>query len=294
MRRGGEDGFILVSVLGALIVLAGLVGAVSYLVRTAVTGAAQSREALTMDALTRSGVELAGYELFSLRRPASAVNGQQIRLNDGVVTLFVAGEGGKIDLNGAPPELLAGAWASIGAPAGLAPEAFAARVVDYRDPDNEKSAQGGAEAADYAAAAPNRLPANAPFERVDDLQYVLGVTPAAVRALAPILTVHNPAGKLSIMDVSTAALRATPGGGAAADKIRALRLQTSDDMQGALDAALGDAAKYFSPAPSAAYAVRVEVRRGADGFRATKLILTGSKTTDALFFTTDRDDHPPS
>ncbi|QZO01808.1 hypothetical protein [Chenggangzhangella methanolivorans] len=126
MRRGGRDGFILVSVLVSLIVLGGLAAAVAYLTRTAVVGAASAREALVIDALMQSGLELAGYELFSLRRPAELVNGQRIRLNDGVVTLFAASEAGKIDLNGAPPELLAALWTAIGAP-GMRPETFAAR-----------------------------------------------------------------------------------------------------------------------------------------------------------------------
>lgn len=294
MSRCGREGFILVSVLGALIVLAGLVGAVSYLVRTAVTGAAATRDELTIDALTRSGVEIAGYELFSLRRPASLVNAQQIRMNDGVLTLFVSAEAGKIDLNGAPPELLAGAWASIGAPGGLTPEAFAARVADYRDADGEKTPHGGAEAADYAAAGPNLTIANAPFESVDELQNVLGVRPDAVRLLAPLLTVQNPSGKLSVMDVPTAVLRAVPRGSSAIDKIRTIRLQPPADLQQAMQDALGEAAKYFSADASAAYRVRVEVRRGNVAFRATTVTLTVSRASEALFFTTDWDARPTS
>ncbi|MET0314575.1 MAG: hypothetical protein ABW275_09295 [Hansschlegelia sp.] len=293
MSRDGREGFILVSVLGAMIVLAGLVGAVSYLVRTAVTGAAATRDELTIDALTRSGVEIAGYELFSLRRPAAAVNAQQIRMNDGVLTLFVSSEAGKIDLNGAPPELLAGAWASIGAP-GMQPEAFAARVADYRDADGDKTPHGGAEAGDYAAASPNLVIANAPFETVDELQNVLGVTPDAVRSLAPLLTVQNPSGKLSVMDVPAAVMRAVPGGSAAFDKIRAIRLQPPADLEQAMQKALGEGAKYFSTDASVAYRVRVEVRRGDDVFRATTVTLTASRASEALYFTTGWDVRPTS
>lgn len=291
MTRRGRDGFILISVLGALIVLAGLVGAVSYLVRTAVVGAAAVKQDLTADALTRSGIELAGYELFMLRRPAASVNAQRIRLNDGVVTLFARAESGRIDLNGAPPELLASAWASIGAP-GMRPETFAARVVDYRDEDEEPSKDGGAEAAQYAAAGPNRLPANAPFEQVDELQNVLGVTLSAARALAPLMTVHNPAGKLSVFETSPAVLRALPGGASLVDRVASIRARPPQDVENGLEAALGDAAKFLSleTAPTA-FSVRVEIER--DGARrTTDVILTASRAADALYFVTDRITRP--
>lgn len=290
MRARGRDGFILASVLGALIVLAGLVGAVSYLVHAAVVGAAAQREALTTDALLRSGVELAGFELFMLRRPAALVNNQRVRLNDGVVTLFVAAESGKIDLNAAPPEVLGALWSSIGAPQ-MRPETFAARVVDYRDEDSEPSEGDGAETPQYAAAGPDRLPANAPFERVDDIRNVLGVTPQAARLLAPMLTVHNPSGKLSALDAAPATLRALPGGPRVVDQVRVLRSQLPID-DGKLQQALGETAKFVSVEPfSPAYTVRVQAERNG-ARRVVQIILTASRSAEALYFVTDRIERP--
>lgn len=296
MRRSGREGFILVSVLVSLIVLGGLVAAVAYLTRAAVVGAAAAREALVTDALVNSGVELAGYELFSLRRPASLVNGQRIRLNDGVVTLFTASEAGKIDLNGAPPELLAALWASIGAP-GMTPETFAARVVDYRDLDDEPSKNGGAETPQYVAAGPNRLPANALFERIDDLQKVLDVTPAQVSMLAPMITVHNPSGKIAALDASPATLRVIPNGARALGQLQALKEQrdagtSGDDQENALERLLGDAAKFVTlDSPPTAFTVRVEAERNGSR-RTVDVILTTSRAPDALYFVTDRIERP--
>jgi general secretion pathway protein K len=292
VTRRGREGFILVSVLGALIVLSGLVAAVSYLVRTAVIGAASVRQELSTDVLTRSGVELAGYELFMLRRPAAFVNNQRIRMNDGVITLFVRSEAGRIDLNAASPELLAGLWSSIGAPGGMRPETFAARVVDYRDEDSELSKNGGAEAAEYKAAGPTRLPANAPFEQVDDLQNVLGVPAEAVRALAPLVTVHNPSGKLSAFDASPAVLRALPGGSSLVDRIAALRARPPQDAEDGLEEALGEAAEFITlEQRPIAFTVRVEIERG-DARRSTDVTLVASRSSDALYFVTDRLDRP--
>lgn len=301
MKRGGRGGFILVSTLGALIVLTGLVAAISYLVRTTIIGAASKRSELTIDSLIGSGIELAGYQLFMLRRPTDAMNGQQIRMNDGVVTLFAAPEAGKIDLNGSPPELLASAWASIGAP-GMKPETFAARVADYRDADSEVSEKDGAEAAQYSASGLRSPPANAPFEQVDDLQNVLGVSAAATLALKPLLTVHNPGGKVSALGASAAVIRAMPDGAQLFDKIMALRANPPPppDRRGdpdggggdAMQKALGEQAELFSFEPtSAAYTVRVEVAR-PDARRVVEVVLTASKAREALYFITGRNDRP--
>ncbi|PZQ14149.1 MAG: hypothetical protein DI565_11985 [Ancylobacter novellus] len=290
MKRDGRGGFILVSTLTALLVLAGLVAAVTYLTRTAVVGAAAARENLVIDALLQSGVELAGYELFSLRQPPHVVNGQRIRLNDGAITLFATSEAGKIDLNGAPPELLAALWESIGAP-GMRPETFAARVIDYRDADDEVSDNGGAELPQYAAAGPLKRPANAPFETVDELQNVLEVTVDQVRRLAPLLTVHNPGGKIAALEASPMVLRVIPGGARAFEALQALRARQQapgDGGEDEMQRLLGDAAKFVTTeTESKAVAVRVEVERG-DARRTLDVILTASRAPEALYFVTDR------
>lgn len=295
MRRPSQEGFILVAMLGALIVLSGLVAAVAYLTRTAVIGAASAREALVTDALLKSGVDLAGYELFSLRRPASVVNGQRIRFNDGVVTLFTASEAGKIDLNTAPPELLAALWSSIGAP-GMTPETFAARVVDYRDLDDEPSKNGGAEIPQYVAAGPNRLPANAPFERVDDLQNVLDVTATQARLLAPLVTVHNPSGKIAALEASPAVIRVIPNGSRVLAQLQALKdranAREGQDQESELERLLGDSANFVTlESEPRAFTVRVEAERNGSR-RSADVVLVASRAADALYLVTDRIERP--
>jgi general secretion pathway protein K len=288
-RRGGREGFILISVLGALIVLAGLVAAASYLVRTAATGAAALREELAADALLRSGVELAAYQLFMLKRPAGDLSGQRIRLNDGVITLAAVAEQGKIDLNGAPPEALASLWKAAGAPR-LDPRAFAARVVDYRDEDGERTRNGGAEAADYAAAG-KKGPANAPFEQIDELQNVLGVEPDDVRALAPLVTVHNPSGKIAAFDAAPGVIEALPEGAMLAGRIAALRSRQLEDPEGAV-ASLGQAGGLVSlDRAQSAFTVRIEAVRGRF-VRTADVVLTAARVPEALYFVTEWTDGP--
>ena len=138
MRRDSGAGFILVAVLGVTALVAALIGAVSLLVRAAVDGARAGGDELALAGLTRAGIELAGYQLYGLKIPFVTLDGQQIRLDSGAVTLFVTDESVKIDLNGADPALLAGLARAAGLSA-LPPASFASRVADWRDADDERS-----------------------------------------------------------------------------------------------------------------------------------------------------------
>ena len=108
---------------------------------------------------------------------------------DGQVWLSVQDEDGRIDLNAAPDALLQGLFAS----AGLDPDTAAAMVdaiVDFRDADDLHRLQ-GAEDRDYADA---RVPwgaKDAPFEAVEELQQVLGMTREIYQRVAPAVTVYS-------------------------------------------------------------------------------------------------------
>ena len=107
----------------------------------------------------------------------------------GQVWLSVQDEDGRIDLNAAPDALLQGLFAS----AGLDPDAAAAMVdaiADFRDPDDLHRLQ-GAEDRDYAEAGLPWGAKDAPFEAVEELQQVLGMTREIYERVAPALTVYS-------------------------------------------------------------------------------------------------------
>lgn len=111
------------------------------------------------------------------------------RFAGGEVSVSVRDESGKIDLNRAPDILLKGLLVVLG----LEPEDAAPLVdaiIDYRDP-NQLTRLNGAEDADYARAG---LPYGAKdrrFEAVEELQRVLGMTPALYARMAPFVTVYS-------------------------------------------------------------------------------------------------------
>jgi len=115
---------------------------------------------------------------------------------DGIpVRMSITDEDGKIDINGAPPELLAVLFEVVGVAAGPA-QTIVDRIADFRDPDNLQRLH-GAEDPEYGAAG---LPAgakDAPFDTLEELGQVLGPgpeplagNPALLNAITPLLTVH--------------------------------------------------------------------------------------------------------
>jgi general secretion pathway protein K len=175
----------------------------------------------------------------------------------GELRIAVTGEAGKIDLNGAPDELLYGLFLSaswprpggeLGGPGGELlglDEAGAAALVDavrdFADADDLVRLN-GAEDRDYAAAGLAWGAKDAPFEAVAELQQVLGMTAPLYAAIAPALTVHTGAkgvdARLAPREVLLA-LAGSGGSGAAGDSVDDYLAARAQAPAGAAPAFLG-------------------------------------------------------
>ena len=114
---------------------------------------------------------------------------QQFRFEGAQVTLRIQDELGRIDLNHADGALLAGLFRSAGLDAAAA-GSLADKVLDWRDASPLKRLD-GAKDADYRAAGRDYRPRNGPFQSVDELRLVLGMTPQLFERVAPALTVYS-------------------------------------------------------------------------------------------------------
>ncbi|MBQ4854998.1 general secretion pathway protein GspK [Rhodanobacter sp. B2A1Ga4] len=118
-------------------------------------------------------------------------------------------ESGKVDLNAASPEVLRGLFQAAGLKAAEA-QALTGRVLDWRNPivlEGDAASQ----RAIYKAGGRDYGPRGGPFASIEELQMVLGMTPALYRQMAPAVTIW--AGTTS-PDPNTApplALAAIPG-----------------------------------------------------------------------------------
>lgn len=264
MRRQG--GVALVLVLWVITLLAVISGNFAFSMR----GEAQiaHNQLLTARAQGRAdaGVHLAWYELMKPPTDPRRWQGDgawhELAQGDAVVRVAILDESGKIDLNTASDALLKGLFKS----AGLNDEAGVAlldAILDWRDRDGLRRAN-GAEEEQYRAAGRNYVPANAPFETVDELQRVLGMSPELYRRLAPALTVYSRQPGVNAAIAPREVLLAIPGVNPA--MVEQYLLQRRDALAAGLKAPpfAGAGAFLGMSTGTAAYSVRSEARM-ADG-----------------------------
>ncbi len=207
-RRRGDAGYVTVVVLTFAGLLAALVAATLNVARPSIGQALINIDDMQADGLLDAGVASAGLALFGGNRPSQTVDGYEMALETGALRLTVTPEGGRIDLNGAPRQVLSGLYEAVGTGA-LKPDEFAARVMDWRD-RNKKARPGGADTDDYEQLGLDYGPRNGPFLSVEELMLLPGMTEADYGRLAPYLTVFNPTGEIDPAGASVEALLAVP------------------------------------------------------------------------------------
>lgn len=104
-------------------------------------------------------------------------------------TISVRRASGFIDLNTADDTVLYALFVAGGASDSQAQQ-FAHAVMDWRDADDLLHMH-GAEDDDYRSAGLPWTARDADFERIEELQYVFGMTPQVYRAVLPYVTVHS-------------------------------------------------------------------------------------------------------
>jgi general secretion pathway protein K len=105
----------------------------------------------------------------------------------GAAAIAIEDETGKVDLNGAPPQLLQAMFMGLGVEKRAA-DALANAIVAFRGaPANDI----GAKAPEYDAMGKPFGPKRAPFQTVMELDQVAGVAPALFRDALPFVTTHS-------------------------------------------------------------------------------------------------------
>jgi general secretion pathway protein K len=119
------------------------------------------------------------------------VDGVEKEFHWGEVTIRIAiqDELGRIDLNQTDQGLLTGLFRSVGLNASDA-SAVVDKILDWRDA-NPGRRLNGAKEGDYRAADIHQGPRNGPFQSVDELQLVMGMTRDLYRRVEPAITVYS-------------------------------------------------------------------------------------------------------
>ena len=186
-----QRGTALIAVLWIAILLSALLAGALALARAEARSAHARTEALKARAAAQSGLDLAAYSIAVgaaasiddlAQHAPSSINGYALSFDRGP-------ESGKLDINLASEQTFEALFV-FGELDREAAQTLAARIVDWRDPD-DLARPNGAEASDYAAARNGERIGNRPFYAVSELKKVLGFPPAVYDCLAPALTVFG-------------------------------------------------------------------------------------------------------
>ena len=208
-----EQGIALILVLWVITLLAVIAGSFVYGARSTALTAGNLVSIAKARALADAGTHRGLYELFKPTSDAErwAADGRErvFSLEDAEIRLVMRDETAKIDLNSANDALLKGLLLSVGVDEERANQILDA-ILDWRDADDLVHPQ-GAERDRYEALGMPYIPANAPFQAVDELQHVIGMTPDVFRKLAGALTVFSKQSGINSTLAPRQVLLAMPG-----------------------------------------------------------------------------------
>lgn len=247
-----DDGFVLVTVLIVIGLLAAIALAFSFHARSDVRTSIIKSQITAAQSAIDGMVRLIGFglpERMLLSRWRASDTTIVCRIGESVVAARVIDAGGLVDLNASPADLL-GALVSSSIPERGKAEEIAANIALFRAPLMADEAERAIAA--YVAAGLNHGPKLAPFESVSELDQVLGISPDLYLALRPYVTVHS---RLPGIDPSVAPSRLT---------VMLSSQQTSTAQAG------GSRPQFFQFRSTGRTFVVRAVLRGATGITATR------------------------
>ncbi|EIL95478.1 type II secretion system protein GspK [Rhodanobacter sp. 115] len=187
-----QRGVALLVVLWACTLLAILLGGYAAMARTEGLQARYQFEQTRAHYAAEAGLMRAVYALQApdmANRWTADGRSYPFRFDGASVSVSATDEGGKVDLNTAKPEVLVGLFRAAGENDSQA-AALAKAVVEWRSfaISNEQKAQ---RKAAYVAAGRSYGPRNGAFASVQEVQMVLGMTPALYARVSPVLTIWS-------------------------------------------------------------------------------------------------------
>ncbi len=192
----GDRGFtflVVIWALSILIVLSLVFGAsVSAHLKTTRNAVDNARaEALADAGVALAVLDLSAWRARTAREARFSRDGRPVRCNFGNgdwLNIAIDDEVGKVDLNTADERLIGAALLA----AGVAEDdvaRHAQRILDYRDPDDDRRPL-GAETEEYRAQ-DRAGPKNQPFDAIEEVEQVLGIPAGLADALRPYVTIYS-------------------------------------------------------------------------------------------------------
>jgi len=232
-RPAARRGFALVSTMTAIIVLSLIGGSLLHLRSGLSYSQKDGEQRVKLEMVVRAAVNVAFLGLTDTRAEKRwRVDGvpTTVVFNDIPITLTVQDESGKIDLNASPRDTFVRLFQSAGSDADTA-AALADRILDWRESNNLAHLNGSTDE-DYRASGSKVRPRHGPFQSVDELKMVLGITPELFDKIRPALTVYSQSQQISRQTAPREVLLTLPGmSEAAVAEIINDRLQGTEDPE---------------------------------------------------------------
>ena len=189
-----DDGFALIVVIWVAVLLSIMAAAFTASVKGRIRTMSAKVQAAKVEAAADAGIQIAMLELLARSRdpsvPARFTQTGTVAAcaagDETIVVIEVEDEEGKVNLNTPNEALLLALLSGLGA-APLDARTYADRILDYRDFDHDKRAD-GAESEDYGKAGRAVGPKDSDFVSVDELDQVLGLPRAFVERMKPFVT----------------------------------------------------------------------------------------------------------
>jgi len=191
--KGRESGIALVLALWLTVLLTVLASGFAFSMRSEALATRNALSLARARALADGAVERTAYELLRPRLADSwNPDGQLHHWNeaDAVIDVTAVDEAARIDVNSAPDAFLKNLLMVDGGLDDAAAASLVDAIADWRDPDDLRRPN-GAEAPEYKAANLKYGPGNAPFETIEEVARVLGMTPAVFQRIVPLITVYS-------------------------------------------------------------------------------------------------------
>lgn len=251
-------GFIVIAVLWILAALSALVLIyLTYVTNTAVV-VAGSADRVQAEALLSAGVELAAFQLTTVKDGLLPTSGTfNARVGSGKITVTFRSEAARVDLNAAPKGLLSGLMIGLGAaPADAA--TYADRILAWRAPT--EAGDDDPENSFYRTSGVAYVPRHAPFPASEELWLVWGIPPFLIERMLPFVTVFSNLASINVLDAAPRVVAALPA--MTPENLQAVLAQRGDP---ALDpqSLIGLAGEGATLAGSKAYRITVAAEFGA-------------------------------
>ena len=271
--KPGQAGVALVLALWLLTLLTILAAGYSYAMRTETRLAIHGVELAKARAIAEAGLWLAVADLLKPRLKRQWLadgTPYQLDFGEGQIRLRIQDEAGRIDLNTARDALLRDLLEKAAQP-GADVEFMFNAILDWRDPDQLRR-NPGAEDSDYEQAGYGAK--DAPFNSIEELRLVAGISNDIFNRIYPALTLHSGQPGIHPLVAPRAVLLSLPG--SSAESIDAF-IQNRHGREADAAPPAGMDASYFAGTRGNTFAVTSEGMAGRGKLKLEMVVTLGQE-----------------